>query len=109
MKCLIYYVCCIILICLCTSCAEDGRANKIYSIKGNVERGDLLYVENCIGCHAHNIRGSIGPSLVNKFSTREIAINSINIILEGSGKMQSYADLSDQEIADLIAYIKSKE
>jgi quinoprotein glucose dehydrogenase len=71
-----------------------------------IERGAVIYGKNCTTCHGLDRQGNppLYPSLreVQK-SDQEI----INIMQVGSGIMPSFGQLSNKELNDLLAYIRS--
>ena len=90
------------------ACSASDRALRIADIEGNAEDGQALYNQNCASCHQEDARGGGGnPDLVSEFGKHDVA-DMIDVILEGDGSMQGYDHLSDQAIADIVAYIESK-
>lgn len=84
---------------------------------GNAEAGQTVYVGNCAGCHGANGQGNIGPSLVTADGPRSWTLAQFTTTLregrtpdrELSATMPRYgeAQISDAQIADLQAYIKT--
>jgi mono/diheme cytochrome c family protein len=77
--------------------------------EGNAENGKSVYASaGCGGCHALSDAGStgtVGPSL-DESQLDEAAI--AEQVRNGGGGMPAFADrLSDQEIADVSAYVAS--
>ncbi len=84
------------------------------------EEGKLVYTKHCKVCHQANRKGipKIYPPLKNTEKVKgdkdfliEVVLNGMNeeIIVEGikyKGMMASYRNLSDQEIADVLNYIR---
>jgi cytochrome c oxidase cbb3-type subunit 3 len=82
--------------------ADDPRA---------VERGMKYFTDfNCVGCHAPNGAGGMGPSLSNnKWLFGSAAPNIFLTIVQGRGKgMPAFGRLlPDTVVWDLVAYIHS--
>ena len=95
--------------------------------KGDAAAGKQLYTSNgCGGCHTFKAAGSagkVGPDLdklaadatkANKGSLAEYAAESIKnpsaYVVPGfpDGVMPSFASLSDQQVADLVAFLTQK-
>jgi len=95
--------------------------------KGDAASGKQLYTSNgCGGCHTFKPAGSagkVGPDLdklaadatkANKGSLAEYAAESIKnpsaYVVPGfpDGVMPSFASLSDQQVADLVAFLTQK-
>lgn len=84
---------------------------------GNAEAGQAVYVGNCAACHGPNGQGQIGPSLVGEDGPKNWTLAQFTATLrEGktpdrqlSAAMPRYAEtqISDEQVADLQAYIKT--
>jgi mono/diheme cytochrome c family protein len=70
---------------------------------GDVERGEVLFAENCAGCHGPGGTGGAGPVLVDSGLVEgEIA----NAIEQGRGIMPA-GIVTGQDQADVVAYVAS--
>ena len=87
-------------------CTPSERAIEISQLDTNVRAGEPLYQTLCSGCHGTQGRGRIGPNLVAHIEHHDIE-EFADYILEGPGSMPSFGYLDNQEIADIIAYIKT--
>ncbi|GGR99458.1 hypothetical protein GCM10008960_27660 [Deinococcus sedimenti] len=84
---------------------------------GNAEAGQTVYTGNCAGCHGANGQGNIGPSLVTADGPKSWTLAQFSTALregqtpdrELSATMPRFgeAQLSDAQIADLQAYLKT--
>lgn len=86
-------------------------AGTAYAQEGDPERGGRLFVENCAVCHGVDGRGRIGASLAN-FPGIDPGPAMQDTIARGvpGSRMPAWGQefggpLSDQDIADLAAYI----
>ena len=86
-----------------------------YAQKGDAAKGKDVF-EQCSVCHnADNTEKKIGPGLKGLFKHDKLVngkpVNDVNVrakIDEGGNGMPGYKDiLSDQEKADVIAYLKT--
>ncbi len=84
--------------------------------QGNAEKGAILFKSNCLSCHyADKEENKHGPGLKNilkkeklPFSKRLSSIENIKKQLKTPFlTMPSFVSLSQQEIADLIVYLKT--
>jgi mono/diheme cytochrome c family protein len=87
----------------------EGTAPTETGGAGNAENGKSVFASaGCGGCHALSDAGStgtVGPSL-DETQLDEAAI--AEQVRNGGGGMPAFADrLSDQEIADVAAYVSS--
>lgn len=84
---------------------------------GNAEAGQTVYVGNCAGCHGPNGQGQIGPSLVGEDGPKNWTLAQFTATLRNGqtpdrqlgAAMPRYAEtqISDEQVADLQAYIKT--
>jgi len=92
------------------------------TLKPSVERGKTIYVQRCMVCHQQDGGGvpHLNPPLDGASAVKGKDKNRlIQIILKGmsdrveidgeyySNNMASHADLSDQQIADVLNYIRN--
>ncbi|GAO43472.1 c-type cytochrome [Flavihumibacter petaseus] len=89
--------------------------------KGSLERGKKVYATNCLACHQADGSGvpNLNPTLAKTPQVTGDRQKLINIILKGldeeieingesfSNPMPSQAHLSDQEIADVLTYVRN--
>lgn len=72
---------------------------------GDAERGKPLYVDKCSACHGGDGKGHIGVNLVDRpllYRAETLA----NVARKGRGKMPPQK-VSDAELADIIAYVRT--
>lgn len=75
-----------------------------------VHDGDLLFKSRCGVCHGYNAEGGIGPSLMSPEFQRVADAGYIyKVMAEGrkDTSMPTWDDLSSEDAADIIAYVKS--
>ncbi len=78
------------------------RGDDILALTGDADAGSAIYASNCSVCHSADGTGSTGPSLLGESLDGE----TIAIILNGEDAMPAFGDaLSDQDIADLLAWL----
>ncbi len=89
----------------CTACGVDERAEDVVELQGNATNGKALYEMGCNGCHGDDGRGgtyNISVVFARRVH-RDVAI--ADTIINGSDDMPAYDQWTDQQIADVIAYI----
>jgi mono/diheme cytochrome c family protein len=84
-----------------TDVAADPDA---FGLSGDASNGSSLYANKCASCHGAMGGGGFGPSLVDAVAELEKS-EVANIIRNGQGSMSGFDDLSDQEVADLVAHM----
>ena len=88
------------------ACGSSSEAvEAVMALTGEVASGELLYLENCADCHLEDGSGDRGPSLifhVPKHPDRYL----VRLILDGKGDMPAFNELADQDIADVLAYLR---
>lgn len=69
--------------------------------------GADIYAENCAGCHAEDGSGGVGPAVAgSEYVMDDAAV--VAQIFYGSGFMPPYDFLSDEEVADLVNYMRTE-
>jgi len=90
-------------------------------LKASVERGKKVYDNTCLACHQVNGSGVPGmnPPLKKSKWVQGDKKTLINVVLKGldeeievndetySNVMPAFANLSDQEIADVLTYVRN--
>lgn len=91
-------------------CGGD-RIDSIMGMTGDVQEGATLYATGdgvgagCASCHGAEGKGGTGPSLVERApDLDEEAL--ITVIILGYGDMGPQSQLDDQEVADVVAYVR---
>ena len=85
-----------------SGCGENPRIAEIEALVGDAETGAPLYEANCRWCHGSNGRGAH-----SMYPGGNLSPDLIETILEGLSGMPSFDNLSNQEIADIVAYIET--
>ena len=87
-------------------------------IKGNVQEGATIYATTCAGCHGNQGAGGSAPALNNPGFLKVVSDPYIKLTIElgrPGTAMRSFlgpaglANLSEQEIGHVVAYIRSWE
>jgi cytochrome c2 len=78
----------------------------IMKLPGDPKAGETVFTQSCGSCHSINDK-KIGPPMVKAAKDMNMVVQTIRF---GSGDMAFYAKdvLSDQQVADAIAYIQSQ-
>ena len=89
--------------------AEDD--SKVFTLAEARQKGESVYAANCVACHQPNGKGMppAFPSLVGSKIVLGPSDQQINILLNGKPgtAMQSFARLSNSEIAAVISFTKN--
>jgi mono/diheme cytochrome c family protein len=84
----------------------DIRAKAILSLNGFHSEGQKVFGNNCTTCHANDGKGSpSGPSLFERVPSLTDTV-LVKTLLSGKDQMPSWAQLSDQELAHLRAFLQ---
>jgi mono/diheme cytochrome c family protein len=97
--------------------SEKPGTGKPEQIIGSVGKGKDLFKANCAVCHGVNAQGKAGPNLINPIFQQEASDRFIKTTISkgrqgtpmgayGDGR-NSVKELTDQEINDLVVYIRS--
>ena len=84
---------------------------KVWTTQELVERGEGVYLKNCVACHQQNGQGlpPVFPSLVGSQIVMNEKARNIEILMEGvqGAAMQSFAkQLSEVDMAAVITYTR---
>ncbi len=90
---------------LLSGCKADGeRLSEILELNGDVVAGGTFFAANCATCHGADATGGGAPNIAG------IPIDvTVEAALSGPGGMPSFGESSDQELADVAAYVNSLE
>jgi len=88
---------------------------SIRVVRGDVTRGAALYAQNCAGCHGAAGRGGIAPELANPSFQQAASDEFITATIRNGRRATAMpafqragtTGLSDAEIGDLLAFIRS--
>jgi mono/diheme cytochrome c family protein len=81
---------------------EDSDKNDDTNLTGDEANGQVLYDANCAGCHGASADGGSGPSLLG-----EDLGEFLEVVPNGEGSMPAFPDMSDQDIADIYAFVQT--
>ena len=82
-----------------------GGSDTGSGLTGDVTAGETVYSDVCAACHGTDGMGIEGysPSMFDEFADLSDA-EITGVIKNGLGEMPAQTQLSDQDIADVIAY-----
>lgn len=83
--------------------SDPQRVDDILALTGNADDGQVVYDNNCSGCHGINGEGGSGPAMANAVGIGDAAI--VDVVLSGKESMPSFDTLPDQDIADLVEHL----
>lgn len=84
------------------ACAGETRENDILALTGDTTSGETLFAA-CSGCHGTDGSGGDGGPDIQGEGGRE----ALETILYGEDSMPGYEGWTDQELADVLAYVES--
>lgn len=92
------------------ACGPTTREGRIEALTGSVSSGEALYASTCASCHGADGKGlaGSGPAL-DEPAKNDSAQELIGVIVNGrpNTAMGAYGYRTDQQLADLYAYIKA--
>ena len=96
----------LLLIALGSGCRQPSgqRAVEIAKLQGDLARGQRLFVGRCAVCHGSMGEGTdAGVALATHFAEHQVEELAL-ILIDGTELMPPQPQLSNQELADVIAY-----
>jgi mono/diheme cytochrome c family protein len=84
--------------------------------KGDATAGKAVYTKRCATCHGAAGEGKEAIAKMLKVEMRHLGSKEVQaksdaelrkVIVEGTGKMKPVTGLTDSEVANLIAYVRS--
>lgn len=91
-----------------TTATTETSGGTETTATGDVAAGKEVFASNCGSCHTladAGTTGSVGPNLDDLKPDEEMVASQVK---NGGGAMPSFADqLSEQQIADVAAYVSS--
>ena len=82
---------------------NQDRIDAILLLTGDPAAGDTAYQANCADCHGAAAEGGTGPAIAGYGDPETMAAQ----VLNGGSTRPAFASLSDQTIADIIAWTDS--
>lgn len=109
------------ILCLLVAVYIFAQTKKQPSAQASIKRGQKVYESTCVVCHQKNGRGvpRLNPPLVktkyvlgSKSQLAQIVLEGLNQPIEVEGEtynnvMPSFAQLTDEEIADVLTYVRN--
>lgn len=97
----------VLLLAACSGCngATQAEIDAVMGLSGNDAPGETVYLDNCATCHVEDGSGGFGPSLIFHVPKHDDEY-LVALIIDGQGDMPSFASLGDQEIADVLTYLR---
>ncbi len=87
-----------------------------FAAGGDAVAGKAIYTKKCASCHGAAGEGKEAIAKMLKVEMRHLGSKAVQaktdaehrkIITEGVGKMKPVKELSDKDVADLIAYVRN--
>lgn len=88
------------LLTLLFACASDPAL----TLEGDATAGATVFADTCAVCHGESGEGGTGPALTDEVPEKSDE-ELVDIIRNGYEEMAP-VDLEDQEIADVLAYLR---
>lgn len=91
------------LLAACNATPSNSDVARIAALTPDNANGTTVYADNCAVCHGDTGGGGTGPKLASSAFALDTVIGTV---LTGKESMPAFSgSLSDQEIADVSAYV----
>ena len=77
---------------------------KTLELSGSVNKGDIIFKMNCVGCHGIKARGLVGPDLhliTHRLNDKEI----IKQVVQGLTPPMPSFEIDPQNMSNLLSYL----
>ena len=93
-----------------------GTVRLSFGQKPNMEDGKAVYAKKCASCHGASGEGNESIAKATKTELPKLGSKEVQalkdddlrkVIREGKGKMKGVKDLTDQDVANVVAYLRT--
>lgn len=97
------------ILCL-PGCGEKAPDKEEQALTASIAAGETVFEQNCAQCHPRSGRGNYLSKIPADMLTRRSAFELMEWIRgrDQHREMPSFADLSDDELDALVAYLKTE-
>jgi mono/diheme cytochrome c family protein len=89
-----------------TAAPASSRTAGIVALTADLTAGKVGYTSNCSSCHGSDGKtGSVGRNVASEAASNQSA--TVNRVLAGGEGMPAFGNLNDQEVADIVGYLKT--
>ncbi|MFE4107389.1 c-type cytochrome [Almyronema epifaneia S1] len=85
---------------------SDPYILQVLALKGDRDRGALIFQMNCAVCHGFEASGEVGPDL-HRVSERKSKVNLIRQVISGQTPPMPQFQPEAKDMADLLEYLES--
>ena len=85
---------------------SNSEVDAILALTGDATAGGTTFANTCAACHGADGASGYAANLVEEIPSKDDAF-IVNIIINGDGGGMPAQDLSDQEVADVLAYVRA--
>lgn len=85
---------------------SDPYVQDVLALSGNATQGQIIFQQNCAGCHGITADGRVGPSL-HHVASRKSRVGLIHQVTSGKTPPMPQFQPTAQEMADLLEYLQS--
>lgn len=90
-----------------TACSgNSARISSVTALTADTVSGKSLYTSNCASCHGSDGKSAAGKKNIVSATTSNTS-GAVDTMLSGDGEMPDFANLSDQELANIVGYVKT--
>lgn len=98
--------CIVLLVWMLGNTRQDPYSKATLALEGSEQHGGQIFRINCAGCHGIAGQGLVGPSLKG-VSERRKDMQIIHQVVSGETPPMPRFEIEPQNMADLLAYLKT--
>ncbi|MCK6515705.1 cytochrome c [Myxococcota bacterium] len=85
---------------------SNSEVDAILALTGDATAGGTTFANTCAACHGADGASGYAANLVEEIPEKDDAF-IVDIVINGDGGGMPAQDLSDQEVADVLAYVRA--
>lgn len=90
----------------CGGTATDGRDTAVAALTADTAAGKTVFTTNCAVCHGSDAKSGTARENLPSTAKNQFSV-AVGTIINGTSGMPSFSSLTNQDIANVIGYLKT--